>query len=225
MELAWGGAVFGTFALKGQERNTSLFEAWFGAKTLRLEGARQVVAALKAYVSLGGALHVVPGNRDFLLGSDFEGWTGGRVHPQGLRVRQGESTLLFLHGDELCTLDVGYQRLKAVLRSRPMRFLGPRLPFPLLVRAARRLRAASRRAVARKPAPDKAMQVDAVRAEASRHGADVLVVGHAHEWRDECLDGGPRWIVLDAWDGDRDTLCVQADGAIEPVAHASLGQR
>ena len=131
-----------------------LFEAWFGPKTRRLAGAQAIVEALAAMVQRGTQLHVVPGNRDFLLGRDFESWTGGRVHDHGLGVVQNGERWLFLHGDELCTLDVGYQ--------------------------------------------------------------------HAHEWRDERPANGPRWIVLDAWEGERDTLRVLAEGAVEPSSHAEL---
>ena len=199
-----------------------LFEAWFGPKTRRLAGAQAIVEALAAMVQRGTQLHVVPGNRDFLLGRDFESWTGGRVHDHGLGVVQDGERWLFLHGDELCTLDVGYQRLKRVLRSGPMRFLGPRLPFTLLKRTARKLREASGKAVARKPVPEKSMQASAVVAQRSQHQADLLVVGHAHEWRDERPANGPRWIVLDAWEGERDTLRVLAEGAVEPFSHAEL---
>src|SRR5262245_28625976 len=55
-----------------------LFEAWIGPAHARLPGAARVIAALRDWSDGGRALHLVPGNRDFLLGDDFERATGAR---------------------------------------------------------------------------------------------------------------------------------------------------
>jgi hypothetical protein len=62
------------------------------------------------------------------------------------------------------------------------------------------------------------MQSDAARAAAAAAGADVLVVGHAHAFRDERLPGGLRWLVIDGWGGARDTLVL--DPVPRPLSHA-----
>lgn len=195
-----------------------LFETWIGRKQLRLPGSAAVIAALRACVERGTALDVIPGNRDFLLGVDFERWTGGRVHAGGLVGEFAGGRLLVLHGDELCTKDVSFMRMKRVLHSRLARGVLPRLPFFVLRWLAGRLRAASQRAVPRKPSAEKAMQSDAARAAAAAAGADVLVVGHAHAFRDERLPGGLRWLVIDGWGGARDTLVL--DPVPRPLSHA-----
>lgn len=191
-----------------------LFDAWVGPAHAELAGARRVLDALAALTDSGTALDVVHGNRDFLLEATFEQRTGARVHPAGFVGRCAGVRTLLVHGDELCTLDHGYQRLKSVLRSGPVRWLAPRLPRPLSLAAARRLRSASVRAVAEKPPESKRQQ----RAEASALGeaarARHLVVGHAHEFRDED-DGALRWLVLDAFGGPRDLVRFGPDGAPE----------
>ncbi|MBM3989654.1 MAG: hypothetical protein FJ298_01460 [Planctomycetes bacterium] len=197
-----------------------LFDAWVGPAHAELAGARRVLDALASLVRAGTALDIVHGNRDFLLEESFERRTGARVHPAGLVGRCGGVRTLLVHGDELCTLDHGYQRLKRALRCAPIRWLAPRLPRPLALAAARRLRAASVTAVAHKPAESKRQQRAAASALAASARARQLVVGHAHEFRDE-EDGELRWIVLDAFGGPRDCLRWGPDGAVEAVSSAA----
>jgi len=184
-----------------------LFEFWIGPAELDSPGAIPVVGALRALASAGAAIDVVPGNRDFLLERSFERASGARVHPHGFVARgaSGER-VLFLHGDELATRDRAYQKLRAVLRSRAVRALAPRVPRPLARGLARRLRRASRREVAAKPDEVLALQPDEALSRARAARAAVLVCGHAHRARDERLASGLRWIVLDAFGGERDVL-------------------
>lgn len=191
-----------------------LFDAWVGPAHAELAGARRVLDALAALSASGTALDVVHGNRDFLLDAAFERRTGAHVHPAGFVGRCAGVRTLLVHGDELCTLDHGYQRLKSVLRSGPVRWLAPRLPRPLSLAAARRLRSASVKAVAEKPAESKRQQRAAANELASSARARQLVVGHAHEFRDED-DGALRWIVLDAFGGPRDLVRFGPEGAPE----------
>lgn len=200
-----------------------LFDVWVGPAQARLAGAARALEALARLTARGTALALVPGNRDFLLGDDFERACGGEVHARGFvgRLPGTGQRVLLLHGDELCTRDRGYQRLKRVLRSAPVRWLAPRLPLAVARRAARGLRGASERAVPRKPDPEKALQPEAVRALAAAERAATLVCGHAHRFRDEVLPDGPRWLVLDAFGGPRDALRVGPAG--ELVSQASGG--
>ncbi|MDP6538866.1 MAG: metallophosphoesterase, partial [Planctomycetota bacterium] len=53
-----------------------LFDTWLGPASAREPGARRVIAALGAAGERGVGCAVVPGNRDFLLGADFEAASG-----------------------------------------------------------------------------------------------------------------------------------------------------
>jgi UDP-2,3-diacylglucosamine hydrolase len=192
-----------------------LFEAWVGPAHAELAGARAVLDALARWTSRGAKLEFVPGNRDFLLGEDFERATRARVHARGFVGRSSGARILFVHGDELCTLDRGYQRLKSVLRSAPIGWIAPRVPRNLSLALARRLRTASVRAVASKPPAEKEQQAGEARRLAVLHGASAIVCGHAHRFRDEALEGGVRWIVLDAFGGERDLARVGEAGRID----------
>ena len=199
-----------------------LFEFWVGRKQLRVPGARLALGAMADLASRGTAIEVLMGNRDFLLDRHFEHASGARVHGGGLLGEHEGGPTLFLHGDELCTLDLGYQRFKRIVRSPGVRWLATHLPFGLQRAAAGRLRARSVRSVAATPQPIKAMPPQAAAAFARTHGARTLVCGHAHAFRDEELACGARWSVIDGWEGPRDALVLGRDGRWTACASASL---
>lgn len=192
------------------------FDYWVGPYHQEREGARAVIGALSGLTGRGTRLELLRGNRDFLLEGAFERATGGVVHPHGVLGRlEGGGRALFLHGDELCTTDLAYQRLRRVTHSRWIQRLGPRLPHWISSRVAVRLRRVSQRAIAGKAPEEKALQVVACRAVARRFGATTLVCGHAHEPRDERVEEELRWIVLGAFGEERDLLRVGAEGQLE----------
>ena len=194
-----------------------LFDAWVGPAHVRIEAARTVLEALAALARRGTAIDVIPGNRDFLMEASFERASGARVWGRGVIGVQQEGRgerVLMIHGDELCTLDLAYQRMKRVLRSRAVRGAVPLVPAPWALWLARRLRRASVDAVQRKPSAEKEQQEAAVRELAGVHGCGTVVCGHAHLFRDERLPGGPRWVVVGAFGGGRDVLRLGVGGAL-----------
>jgi UDP-2,3-diacylglucosamine hydrolase len=196
-----------------------LFDAWVGPAHARLDAAAEVIAGLARLTRRGTAVDVVVGNRDFLLDAHFERASGARVFPRGVLARPAESAggrpWLLIHGDELCTDDQGYQRLKRVLRSRAVTWAAPRLPGAVALFAAKRLRRASVRALASKPRASAEQKPGAVRALAAAHGAELVVCGHAHSFKDERQDG-VRWVVVGAFGTSNDLLRVGAGGRLEP---------
>lgn len=202
-----------------------LFDAWIGSLHLELPAAAVAVRGLRALVEAGTAVEILPGNRDFLLEAAFERASGARLHRGGLAARLPDGArALFVHGDELCTLDLGYQRLRRVVRSPLFAWFAEHQPRALSLWIARGLRAGSRRAVPRKPPAHTAQQPQAARALAQQAGAAHLVCGHAHRFRREALDAGLTWWVLDAWGGERDVLRVRA-AAEGPFEACSSGVR
>jgi len=200
----WLGRLSGvtTLAILGD-----LFDAWVGPAQERMPGAANVLDALRNLGERGTHVVVVHGNRDFLLDASFEARTGARVLRDGFTTTLADgSRAAFVHGDTLCTKDQSYQRLRRVLRSSAVSWLMPRLPLAVGTALARRMRRASVAAVARKPEEEKTVQRDAADLLAREVKADLLVCGHVHEFRDESLASGARWIVLDAFGGVRDTL-------------------
>jgi len=191
-----------------------LFDYWVGMAQMRFRATSRVVEALSARVAGGTRIDILTGNRDFLLDRRFERRTGCHVHPSGFATEMpGGQRVSFIHGDELCTLDRRYQRMRRVLRSGPVRWLAPRLPG-LADLAARRLRRVSRKEVSRKRDEVVALQEGAAAKWLARTGADLLVCGHAHRYRDVRV-GSARWLVLDAFGGPRSVLEVSPEGRFE----------
>jgi UDP-2,3-diacylglucosamine hydrolase len=193
-------APFRDFLAAASDRSTllilgDLFDAWVGPAHARLPGASSILAALRR----------------------------AGDSPAGILAKLPDASLaLFLHGDELCTLDHAYQRMKRIVRSRPARWLAPRLPDSLALGVARRMRKVSKHAVMNKPSETKRQQVEEVRARAGAAGAETLICGHAHEFRDERLPQGPRWLVLDAFGGAHDLLELNSAGTLEARSSAGL---
>ena len=196
-----------------------LFEYWLGRAHEETDGGRRILAALQARTRAGGAVDIVPGNRDFLLNASFERKTGAVVRAHGfVGVLPGGARVVCVHGDELATLDHAYQRLRRVVRSRAVTGLVPRLPLRVSRALARRLRRASTAAVAGKPKEVKALQRSAAERFLRAHDAQVIVCGHAHRFRDERLGDAGRWLVLDAFDaGPRDALVVAPRDAAQSL--------
>ena len=57
------------------------------------------------------------GNRDFLLGPDFESLTGCRLIQDPMPLALDGVRALLMHGDTLCTDDIDYQNYRAQVRS------------------------------------------------------------------------------------------------------------
>ena len=188
-----------------------LFNYWVGMPQMRFRATSAVAGALAARVAQGTRIDIILGNRDFLLDRRFEQLTGCHVHPEGFGTATPVGKrVYFIHGDELCTLDHRYQAMRKVLRSGAVRWLAPRLPG-LADMAARRLRKVSEKEVARKREVVVEQQVEAAGSWIVRTGADLLVCGHAHRYRDVPM-GDARWVVLDAFGGPRSVLEVSEEG-------------
>lgn len=187
-----------------------LFEYWLGGASMGDPELVPVLEALRRRTQAGDFVGFVPGNRDFLIGAEFGGQTGVSVYPEGALLEGPGGGWLLLHGDEFCTLDHGYQRLRRVLRSGVFRFWAKHQPAFLSRAMARRLRVASKRAVPAKDPARMEMQTGEALEAARAAGAQAVLCGHAHVLRDEKLGAGAdavRFIVLDAFGhGSADVL-------------------
>lgn len=92
-----------------------LFEFWPGDDG-RI-AYRDITNALKQYTDTGRKLYIMHGNRDFLMGQDFEQATGGYLLTDPIVVKIGLDQVVLSHGDEWCTLDADYQQFRSTLRD------------------------------------------------------------------------------------------------------------
>lgn len=115
-----------------------LFNAWLG-DDLSIQTYSQVINALKK-LSKTTQIFVMLGNRDFLLSRDFEEKSGAKLLPEHYLFKQNNQQYLLMHGDELCTDDVYYQRLKKILRQPIIQFIFLHLPKNWRLRLGGQLR-------------------------------------------------------------------------------------
>ena len=91
-----------------------LFEVWVGDDQLKDRIASGVAAAFAALSQAGTKVYLQRGNRDFLLGERFARASGATLLADEVVHDLYGTPTLIMHGDQLCTDDVGYQRLRAL---------------------------------------------------------------------------------------------------------------
>jgi UDP-2,3-diacylglucosamine hydrolase len=158
-----------------------LFDVWIGDDQLREPLAADVAATLAEVTRAGVPVGVIAGNRDFLLGERFAQASGATLLPEQIVVNVGGSPTLLLHGDELCTADVGYQRFRRIARDSRWQRRYLALPYGWRRGIARWLRGRSRMATAAKP--EKIMDVEPEAVNAAFRAANVTRIIHGHTHR------------------------------------------
>ena len=123
-------------------------------------------------------LEAAPG--DFLLGERFAKASGATLLPDAVVHDLHGTRTLIMHGDQLCTDDVGYQRFRAWWQDpvHRRRFLA--LPFFIRRGIGAALSAGSRRAIENKPEAIMDVNADAVASALRERGVSRLIHGHTH---------------------------------------------
>jgi len=212
-----------------------LFEVWVGDDTiddpLEREWLEPILRALRAFSAPldgcgPGKIHLIRGNRDFLLGERFARSASITMVEEPAEVVISGVPTLLLHGDTLCTDDVAYQTFRKEVRT-------PQWTSAFLVRSyvERRAIAAQMRDASRAAGAAKASTImDANPAEAqalmTRHQVRRMIHGHTHRPARHEYPQGERFVLTD-WDFDVPMdeafagsaargggLWVQADGSV-----------
>ena len=175
-----------------------LAEAWVGD-----DDDGPTAAALRETLRAAAertALHVMHGNRDFLLGERFAADTGAALIDDPAVIDVDGERVLVAHGDAYCTGDAEYQRMRALLRS-------PEWRAGVLAKtlSQRRALAAELRAQSVAANQHKAEGImdaapEAVEAALDEARVKLLVHGHTHRPGIHDHGAGRRRIVLGDWD-------------------------
>ncbi len=86
-----------------------LFEVWVGDDGSTALGQGAVEAIIKLAIDDGLDIFFIHGNRDFLVGSDFEKRTGCQILADPTLITLDSEPILLTHGDALCTDDREHQ--------------------------------------------------------------------------------------------------------------------
>lgn len=187
-----------------------VFDAWVGDAQRHARDVAEVLQALRDLAASGTRLCFQPGNRDFLFrgaeGLELTRW------PDVVRAAWGPRRVLLTHGDLLCTADVGYLRLRKVLRSRVFLGLARSVPHAVRQGFGRLLRGASRRKTRRAPRAAMGLDYAAARDWLEGFGADVLIAGHVHTGVHHRLPGTPPREILVLRDWERGANVIRWDG-------------
>ncbi|WP_097461116.1 UDP-2,3-diacylglucosamine diphosphatase [Mangrovitalea sediminis] len=156
------------------------FESWIGDDE-RTPLQDEVAAALSALNRQHGTrLYLMHGNRDFLIGEDFCTRAGASLLNDPTVIDLFGTPTLLMHGDSLCTLDVGYQKFRQNMRNPQWQAMFLRRPLPDRQQVARQLREISM--AQNKGKEESIMDVtpEEVIREMEEHNVARLIHGHTH---------------------------------------------
>ena len=88
-----------------------LFEYWIG------DDANQFESVVTTLQKLKTKIYFIPGNRDFLIGSDFLDKTNITLIEDIALIQLGNKKTVILHGDTLCIDDKEYQKFRTKVRA------------------------------------------------------------------------------------------------------------
>ncbi|WP_049294343.1 UDP-2,3-diacylglucosamine diphosphatase [Franconibacter helveticus] len=196
-----------------------LFEAWIGDDDPNpLHG--QIAIALRSLVDSGVPCYFIHGNRDFLLGKGFARQSGMTLLPQEKVLELYGQRVLIMHGDTLCTDDVGYQAFRAKVHQPWLQKLFLALPLYLRKRIAAKMRAGSKSSNSVKDMAIMDVNAQTVLHTLERHRVQHLIHGHTHRPAVHQLNanGEPAFrYVLGAWHTEGSMIKVAPEG-IELIA-------
>jgi len=190
------------------------FEVWVGDDGMS-PFQHDIASALRELSDAGTRIFLMHGNRDFLIGRAFCREAGCTLLKDPSIVHFNGEPVLLMHGDRLCTLDVGYMKLRRLLRNPLSLFILRHLPLSTRRKLARKLRSESRaqtRMKAREIIDVTPEEVPRIMAE---HGVRTLIHGHTHRPAEHALEvngQSARRIVLGDWDSQGWALQVDEQG-------------
>lgn len=177
-----------------------LFEYWAGDDDIDNPFNASIAGALRTCAA-HVPVHLMHGNRDFLLGDRFARTAAVRLIEDPILIDCGGAPTLLTHGDALCTDDADYMRFRADVRSKQWidAFLATALPErKSKIEALRRESEAEKK---RKPSEIMDVNAAAVATLLREHGYPRLIHGHTHRpaRHEHLVDAHrcERWVLAD----------------------------
>ena len=190
-----------------------LFEYWIGDDSKQHEN---VIEALKKLTDRHFQIFLMHGNRDFLIGSEFQKKTGTVLLNDPTLIQIYGKKVLLGHGDSLCTDDSEYQSFKKKIRSESWKNEFLRKPLSERVAIANKLREESELNKKNKSREIMDVNNEAVnRTLIQFNYPDFFIHGHTHrpKYHSIALDGHQiQRIVLGDWYDQGSYLIFNAQG-------------
>ena len=186
------------------------FEYWIGDDDDSALN-RRVIAQLRKVTDSGTSVFVVRGNRDLALGSVFVDQIGGKLLGDTTVIDVNGKPVLILHGDTLCTDDVEYQKMRAILHDPAWQAEMLQRPLSERREFARGLRAASQEKAENDPDNIIDANEQAIATAFTEHRVALMIHGHTHRPNRHSTDEGER-LVLGDWSSKETWLIRATDG-------------
>ena len=190
------------------------FEVWVGDDGMS-PFQHDIARALRELSDAGTRIFLMHGNRDFLIGRAFCRESGCSLLKDPSIVHFNGEPVLLMHDDSLCTLDVGYMKLRRLLRNPLSLFILRNLPLSTRRKLARKLRSESRAQTRMKAREIIDVTPDEVPRIIAEHGVRTLIHGHTHRPAEHALEvngQSARRIVLGDWDSQGWALQIDEQG-------------
>jgi len=155
------------------------FEVWVGDDYVS-ELSAAVAEQLKAVNNLGIPIYFVHGNRDFIMREKYANMAGMTLLDEQTVIDLYGTPTVILHGDEMCTQDIEYQKFRQ--KSRGWWWPKLMLAMPLWYRKkiARDAREKSKLSQADKPIEILDVVQSAVLETFAKHNVANMIHGHTH---------------------------------------------
>ncbi|MCL4120181.1 UNVERIFIED_CONTAM: hypothetical protein GTU68_040925 [Idotea baltica] len=155
------------------------FEVWLGDDVMS-DFHLEIAHALTTLAQTGTRIYIMHGNRDFLLGEKFCQLASCTLIPDPTIIRIKDQSVLLMHGDSLCTQDIGYIRLRRYLRNPASLWLLKKIPKFLRKKLAQKIRNTSQTQTQQKTLDITDVTEQAVQNIMQEHHTLLLIHGHTH---------------------------------------------
>lgn len=135
---------------------------------------------LRALTASGVKCYVMHGNRDFLIGKQFEQRTGCKLIADCTTIDLYGDRVLLLHGDVLCTDDHSYQRLRRIVRNPIVQFIFRCLSLKRREKIAARIRTGSLQHTSQASTTIMDVNQTAVEKTFTQYKVRTMIHGHTH---------------------------------------------
>ena len=177
-----------------------LFETWIGDDD-ESKFNKKVIEILKKVSADGMKVFLMHGNRDFLIGESFCSTINAELLSDYHIYEDGDSKILLLHGDTLCTDDSKYQEFRKLVRTESWKgdFLSKSLKERIDI--AYGLREMSNEETENKKNEIMDVNLESVRKISNKFNIEKMIHGHTHRpfiHQDENL----LRVVLSDWENE-----------------------
>lgn len=156
-----------------------LFEYWIGDDD-NTSFINDVSSALFKLKQTGTKIFYIHGNRDFLIGNRFAKKSGMTLLPEIDKIDLYGQPVVVMHGDTLCTKDIGYQKFRKKSRSWWWQTMVKSLPLFVRRKIAEDYRKQSAEATSQKSQEIMDVTESEVIKCLEQHNSQLLIHGHTH---------------------------------------------